>query len=299
MTRMLLAALGGTMVVAGLVGVIAVFSGFDPVGGRRPRDARPGRVGAGLRSMSQTARIVLAVSVVAGLVVALLTGWLIAIVLLPAAVLGLPVLLSAPPSSSRIDRLEAMEEWARSLSSGLTAGRGLDQALIRSLRSAPEAIHPDVARLVARLHAGWTTERALRAFADDLDDATGDLLVANLILGARRRGGGLTAVLDGLAESVAADVRARRQIDADQAKPRTTARYVTLITVGVLAFLSLTGEYIEPYGSPLGQVVLALLLVAYVATLVWMRTMAVAKPMPRFLSRAAGSSPGAPVVSTR
>jgi tight adherence protein B len=47
--------------------------------------------------------------------------------------------------------------------------------------------------------------------------------------------------------------------------------------------LAFTGDYIEPYGSPLGQVILAVLLSAYVATLLWMRRMAVAKPLPRFL----------------
>ena len=53
-------------------------------------------------------------------------------------------------------------------------------------------------------------------FADDLDDATGDLVAANLILGARRRGGGVASVLESLAESVAADVQARRAIEADR-----------------------------------------------------------------------------------
>ena len=37
------------------------------------------------------------------------------------------------------------------------------------------------------------------------------------------------------------------------------------------------------YGSPLGQVILAILLSAYVATLLMMRRMAIAKPLPRFL----------------
>ena len=103
---------------------------------------------------------------------------------------------------------------------------------------------------MARLRARWVTEEALRAFADDLDDATGDLVAANLILGARRRGAGLASVLEGLAESVAADVRARRQIEADRAKPRATARWVTLITVGVLVVLALSGSYIDPLPHP-------------------------------------------------
>ena len=103
---------------------------------------------------------------------------------------------------------------------------------------------------MSRLRARWATEDALRAFADDLDDATGDVIAANLILGARRRGAGLASVLDGLAESVAADVRARREIEADRAKPRATARWVTIITVSVLAFLALTGDVRRPVRVP-------------------------------------------------
>ena len=183
-----------------------------------------------------------------------------------------------------------MEEWTRSLAGVLTVGVGLEQALIATLRSTPTAIRPEVSRLVARLRARWSTEDALRAFADELDDATGDLVAANLILGARRRGAGLASILESLAESVAADVRARRQIEADRAKPRATARWVTIITVSVLAVLALTGSYIEPYGTPLGQALLALLLTLYVLTLVWMRRMATGATLPRFIGTPAGAS---------
>jgi Flp pilus assembly protein TadB len=139
---------------------------------------------------------------------------------------------------------------------------------------------------VARLRARWDTEDALRAFADDLDDSTGDLIAANLILGARRRGAGLASVLEGLAESVAADVRARRQVEADRAKPRATARWVTIISVTVLVILALSGTYVAPYRSAFGQVLLAGLLAAYVATLIWMKQMATGRPLPRFLTPA-------------
>ena len=293
---LLVPGLGGALVVAGLIGVAVGVrrAPHRPPGPPRtsmPGFARPVRLAA----VNRRTRLLLLTGVGVGVGVAALTGWLLAAVLVPAIVVGLPVLLSAPPAASKIERLEAMEEWTRSLSGVLTAGVGLEQALMATLRSTPDAIRPEVTQLIARLRARWGTEDALRAFADGLDDATGDLVAANLILGARRRGAGLASVLESLAESVAADVRARRQVEADRAKPRATARWVTLITVGVLAVLAVTGEYVQPYTSPIGQVILALLLGLYVATLVWMRTMATGQALPRFIGAAARAGNEAPV----
>jgi tight adherence protein B len=280
----LVPALGGALIVAGLIGVVVGLVP-QPVRMAVPRRRRlSGRVVVSRRSGA-----LLAGGAVVGVVIALLTGWLLAVLLVPVAAAGLPVLLSAGGAQERIGRLEALEGWVRSLSGVLTAGVGLEQALIATLRSVPEPIRAEVGRLVARLRARWSTEAALRAFADDLDDATGDLIVANLILGARRRGSGLASVLESLAESVAADVRARRQIEADRAKPRTTARWVTIITVVVLVALGLTGQYVAPYRTGLGQVVLAVLLAAYAGVLVWMRHMAAGAPLPRFIGDRAGT----------
>ena len=272
----LVPALSGALVVGGL---LALFLGLRP----SPvvdRPARPRKV----RKLSKQTRLLLLSGCAAGVVAFLVTGWVLALPIVPATFVGLPVLLSSSSAAARIERLEAMEEWTRSLSGVLTVGVGLEQALVATLRSTPAAIAPEVTRLVARLRARWVTEDALRAFADELDDTTGDLVAANLILGARRRGAGLASVLEGLAESVAADVRARRQVEADRAKPRATARWVTLISVGVLLILAVSGTYVEPYQSPLGQVILVALLAAYVATLVWMKRMAIGRALPRFLS---------------
>lgn len=267
-------ALAGALIVSGLL-ALAIGLRRTPLTPKAPRRAR--------RTISHRTRILLAFGVAAGVLGWLVTGWVLALLLGPVAAVGLPILLTAPDAADRIVRLEAMEEWTRSLAGVLTVGVGLEQALVATLRSTPAPIAGEVNQLVSRLRARWVTEDALRAFADELDDSTGDLIAANLILGARRRGAGLASVLEGLAESVSADVRSRRQVEADRAKPRATARWVTLISASALLVLAVSGDYVEPYGSPVGQVILVVLLSAYVGTLVWMQRMAIGKPLPRFL----------------
>lgn len=278
-------AVAGAVMVAGVIGVVAELTGARVLPERRKRSVVRRRP-LWQRASVRTRRLVLA-GAIGGVVAWLLTGWVLAIVLIPAACVIVPWLMLAPEGAHEIERLEALEEWTRALSGILTAGQGIEQALIASLRSTPSQIQPEVSRLVARLRARWSTEDALRALADELDDATGDLIAANLLLAARRRSSGLARVLEALAESVAADVRARREIEADRAKPRSTARWVTVFTVGVLVFLSVTGDFVAPYGTAIGQVLLTVYLGTYVAILVWMKRMAIGKPLPRFVGSAA------------
>ena len=273
----LLAALAGMTMVAGLL-LIGAGLRRTPVGPPRPITnpwARWWR-------RRTDARALAVAGLLGGLLVFAVSGWFIAILVGPLAAVGVPYLL-APAPAVGIDRLDAMAEWTRSLAGVLTVGMGLEQALIATQRSAPAPIAAEVTRLVVRLRARWGTEAALRAFADDLEDATGDLIGAALILGARRRGAGLATVLEGLAQSVAAEVRVRREIEADRAKPRATARWITLITLGALAMMMLNGDYIAPYASPVGQLLLGVFLAAYAGALLWLRSVAAGRPLPRFL----------------
>jgi Flp pilus assembly protein TadB len=282
----ILAALAGAMIAAGILGVVL---SLRPAPEPLPKPARRTSTWVGRwRSVPPRRRLLTLAALAVGMVAGVLTGWLVLIVVLPVAVLGLPVLLATSTETERIARLDGIAEWTRNLSGVLIAGQGLEQALIASLRSTPDAVRPQVSALVARLKGRWPTEAALRAFADDVDDATGDLVAAALILGARKRGPGLAAVLTGLAESTAADVRARRQIEADRTKPRATARWVTILSAGALVVLALSGQFLAPYATPLGQLVLLVLLGCYAATLVWMRRMAAAEPPPRFLNQTRG-----------
>lgn len=277
----ILGTLTGLLITTGIV-LAAMGLRRAPI---RPHRPRRSTVTKRWRTISRTTRICAGAGLGVGLLVAVLTGWLIAVVAFPALAIILPTLLTAGDAQHQIRRLQAMEEWTRSMSDVLTVGVGIEQAIIVTAQSTPEAIKQEVNALAARLHARSSTAAAIRAFADDMNDETADLIAANLLLGTSRRGAGLSVVLKSLAESVAADVRARRQVEADRAKPRTTARWVTIITIAVLSLLFLNGGYVAPYGTPLGQAILGVLLAAYLLILIWMKRMTLTKPMPRFIGQ--------------
>jgi len=274
-----LAALSGLAVTGGLLVAIA---GVRPTAARhgwsrRWRRRRPPRGG--------WVRWRWGVAVAGGLVAWLVTGWPVAGFVAGVTVIGLPALLStAGVAAHGIGRVEAVEEWARRLADVLLVGVGLEQAITSSVRTVGAPIRDEVSALAARIGARWPTERALRAFADELGDATGDLVVAALILGHRRRGPGLARALTGVADSVAEEVTMRRRVEADRAKPRTTARAVTLITLGVVAVGALNGTYLAPYGTPVGQLVLAGVTAGFVAALGWMRALTLSRLPPRLLT---------------
>jgi Flp pilus assembly protein TadB len=210
----------------------------------------------------------------AGVVGWTLTGWPAVGAGVAAAVIGLPVMARADSlAQSQIDRAEAVEEWARRTADVLAIGVGLEQAIQTSARTAPAPISLEVSTLSARIAARMPTEIALRHLADEVDDPTADLVVAALILASRRRGPGVARALGAIADSVGEEVAARRRIEADRAKPRTTARAVTAITLTIIAAGLLNRGYSEPYGTGLGQVVLTATLGFFAAALWWMHGM--------------------------
>lgn len=282
----LLAGVSGALLVGGLLLAGYWFSAPTPGSSRRRR--RPGWFpGATTAAAGRTAhrrRGLWAAGATAVAAVWLASGWPVGGALAGLAVIGVPWLLAQfSTGNAAVERLEALQEWVRRASDVLAAGGGLEQTLIRSARTTPEPITAEVATLAARLQARWPTDRALLAFADDLDDAAGDLVVAALLLGAELRGPGLARVLTELAGSLTDEVTMRRKVEADRAKPRANARWLLLITVAAAGLAALNGDYLTPYGSALGQLVLALIAALMIGCLLWMRKLTAPAPSPRFL----------------
>ncbi|MFJ3840572.1 type II secretion system F family protein [Streptomyces sp. NPDC090054] len=298
MTTLLLWVLAGLAVAGGLVGVVAGVVGTTaPKGPGIAARLRAGRRLAG-RDEKMVRRTRLAIGAAAGILLWLVTGVFIAAALMFLAVIGVPWLLSPTKSATaRIGKLEALGEWTQRLANVLRLGRGLDEALQVSRKGCPEEIAGEVGDLVDRLQVGWRPADALRELGDALDDVTADKVVAALVLSAADRGPGLAQALDDLAESVHEEVARRRVIEADRAKPRTTMRWMTIITLGVIGAGFLVPSYTAPYGTLLGQLVLGVLSAGFVGVLALMRQIADTKPTPRFLIADPRSAIGpAPVV---
>ncbi|WP_369780177.1 type II secretion system F family protein [Streptomyces sp. R33] len=276
--------LAGLAVAGGLVGLVAGIAGTTaPKGPGVAARLRAGRHLA-TRDEQMARRTRLTGGALAGVLLWLISGVFIAGVMVFLAVIGVPWLLSPTKSATaRIAKLEALGDWTQRLANVLRLGRGLDEALQVSRRGCPEDITGEVADLVDRLQVGWRPVDALREFGDALGDVTADKVVAALVLSAADRGPGLAQALEDLAESVHEEVARRRAIEADRAKPRTTMRWMTIITLGVIGCGFLIPSYTAPYGTLLGQLVLAVLLAGFVGVLALMRQIADIKPVPRFL----------------
>ena len=227
----------------------------------------------------------LIIGAVVGILLFANTGWVIILIAAPAAAVFLPRMLSQADVKDEIERLEGIQTWTRTVASLVATGsKSLSNALISSLANTPKSIEKEVTTLVTRLTAGWTLTRALRAFADDFDDPTADLLATRLILASKINVSSLTDALNDLAKAISEEVQARREIEAGREINRTTARIATIGNVALLfCATTIFAGYFSYYRTPLGQIVLAILLAANGAALIWMKNMsAIKKPQRLF-----------------
>lgn len=206
-----------------------------------------------------------------GLLIALLSGWVIMIAVLPIAAWVLPVMLTLPKDRDVV-LLEALDRWVRNLAMSLPTGKSIPDAIRLSARAAPEVIADPLATLITRLNNRWPTREALLRFADDLDSPDADNVIAALMLASERGSNGAAVTLNALADSLQAQLKGRREVETERTKPYIVVRQVTLITGGTLALAFIFGQsFFEPYQSPAGQVILAALIAGYLGSLLLLR----------------------------
>lgn len=275
-------------VVFGAAALVAAVGWYDAAprpAGRRPR----GWAELSLVRRIGTRRLAIATGwVIAGLIAAAVTGWGLLAVLGPLLGIAVPYLLGKPPDRD-LQLLQALDRWVRSLAAILPTGRSIGDAIRVSARQAPAPLVAPLTLLVQRMDDRWSLPAALHAMADDLASADADAVLAALALAAERGGTGAQATLTALADAIQDRLRALRDIETERAKPRLVVRQVTLITLLVLGgALAFGGAFFEPYRTPMGQVILAVLIAGYLGSLLALRRMALPRPRQRILRRAAG-----------
>jgi tight adherence protein B len=281
----------GLLIVAGLLGIGYGLRRTAPRPRSRPTESI-GALWARLTRRPQGSRgrrrdLILLSSVLGGFLVAASSGWLVAIVIMPMLALGLPYLLVVPKPRD-VELLEALDRWVRSLAATLATGRSITDAIRVSRRTAPPLIGEEISTLVVRLNNRWDTDDALRRFADDLDSPDADGVIAALMLAVNRGANGASITLQALADSLQSQLKSRRVIEIERAKPYVVVRQVTVISLITLVGVYLMSPtFFQPYRTPLGQLILAVLLILYLGSLILMRRKAQQHPRPRILLGAA------------
>jgi Flp pilus assembly protein TadB len=255
----------------------------------------PARLARRLRQLSL--RVPAAIGV--GLLTLVITRWPVGAGAGAALALAWPSLFGGAKAERRAaERLEALAIWTESLRDTTAGAVGLEQAIIATSRAAPGPIAPELRTLAERLRVRMPLQQALHRLADELDDASADLLVAALLLNSRLRGPGLRQVLTSLSESARAELEMRGRVTAGRAATRRSVQIVVAVTVGfVLLLVLFNPAYVEPYRHAAGQLVLLIVAGLFGAGFWWLRRLASYDVPDRFLHTSAPATGVRPVAA--
>ncbi|MGW4911328.1 type II secretion system F family protein [Streptomyces sp. NPDC004270] len=222
-----------------------------------------------------------------GLAVLLLTRWAVAGVAAGVLVFFWDKLFGgAGEERAAMKRVEALASWTESLRDTIAGAVGLEQAIPASARAAAPILRPHLDALVDRLRARTPLPDALQHLADEINDASADIIVAALILNARLRGPGLRQVLGALAKSSREEVDMRQRVMAQRASTRRSVQIVVAVSVAfVLGLAVFNRDFVSPYGTAVGQLVLALVCALFALGFWWLRKLSTIETPERFLVR--------------
>ena len=271
----LVAGLLGSALAAGLLLIVVGVRGV-PVGDAPRRRLTPDVDRLNLR---------LALAVGAAVMVYAATGWPIGAVAGLAFGWSAPTLVGAKAARQReIDRIEGVARWAEQLRDTMKAAAGLHEAIGVTARVAPLAIRSAAEELAA----GLQRERLpvlLKQFASRVANPAGDQVAVALLLASERHGARLVDVLDRVAVAARAEATLRLRIEAQRARAASQARLVSGVIASVVGiYVVLNRSYLAPFGTPLGQVVLAAVCGLWFLSFWALVRLASVEPGPRLLA---------------
>jgi Flp pilus assembly protein TadB len=228
-----------------------------------------------------------------GLAVGAVTGWVVGAILAALAVVSLPEILGSNTDHERnLKRIEAIASWTEMLRDTLVAAAGLEQALLATARACPKAIRKEIIELAVRLERGERLAPSLRHLADQLHDPTADLVISALVLAAEHQARQLAALLGELAGEAREQASMRMRVDAGRASTRTSVRFIVITTLSFAIGLMLLGsDYLAPYDSAFGQIMLLFVGALFAAAFWWLARIARLREPERFLTELSAIRP--------
>lgn len=284
----LLTALVVGLLALGLVGLVREIRGVVPDPTRPP--TWPQRLAAALRSPAVATRV--GGAVLTAVTALVLTRWPVAAVALGLLVLLWPKMFGgARQEQAQIAKIEALVVFTESLRDTIAAHASLEQAIPAAAGNAPPLLREPLVRLIGQLQARVPMDKALLSLAAELQDKSADLVIAALILNVRRRGDRLGEVLTGLTVAAREELEMRRKVSSGRVELRRGVQIIVVLTLAMAVFLAVFGRtYTAVYGTPSGQVVLAVVAGFFAAGFGWLRKLSSTAPVAPFLAR-----PGQPV----
>lgn len=180
--------------------------------------------------------------------------------------------------------IEAIATWTEMLRDTLGASSGLEQALIATAGGAPTLLEEPLQRMVATMRYG-TAEDALREFAETVDHAVCDFVVAALITASRGSVRDLGALLGRLSESTRDESAVHLRVWVSRARSRTSVRIIAGSVGTFVVGLAVSNPgYLAPYGTVEGGLVLAIIAVTFLVAWIMMSRMAESSVSVRFVT---------------
>ena len=276
---MMLAFLGCVLVASmGLIAMVQLVRG---------KDLLPSRVAArrNVTAPTGTTRNVM-IALIVGVAATVLTSWPVAGIVAGVLVVMWPKLARAGAiEKASVAKVEAIASWTESLRDAAASESALESALPATVDGAPTLLVRPLRNLVNRLELRHPLPTALARFADEVNDPGADMVVAALALNAQQRAGSLKRVLTALASNTRTELEMRRKVLIERNAVRRQSNQVAL---GILALAGVQAvflrDWVAPYATLTGQLILAVLAGVYLALLIRLQRLAAPEPHPRFLS---------------
>jgi Flp pilus assembly protein TadB len=155
-------------------------------------------------------------------------------------------------------RITALASWCEQLRDLLSAEHGIVGTIAATVTTSPDAIQPEVSRLATRL-SRQRPSSAIRQFATEINDPSGDLIASVLNL-ALSRSSRTSEMLSELAATIRERAAMRLRVEADRTGQRSEARFIvgfSAVAIVGIAVFGRDSDFLNAYDDATGQLVLA------------------------------------------